>query len=295
MSESQQDYKVILYYKYADVKDPEELRQQQWEICQDLNLKGRILIANEGINGTLEGTSGDIKKYCQDLKKRFPDIHIKSSQGTGTSFPKLSIRVRPEIVSLHLGEDDFNPNEATGQYITVEELHEWFENEKEFYIIDMRNDYELKVGKFERTVFPGMKNFRDLPKKIEEIKHLKDKTVVTVCTGGIRCEKASGLLLKHGFKNVYQLYGGIHTYMEKYPNQHFKGKLYVFDQRIVMGFNTNSSRHEVIGQCDRCGKKSENYVNCGNDACHKHFICCQNCFMGGIPYCSDNCLRITAN
>jgi UPF0176 protein len=138
---------------------------------------------------------------------------------------------------------------------------------------------------------PPIENFRDLPKVVEQISHLRDKTVLTVCTGGIRCEKASGFLLTQGFADVYQLDGGIVSYMEKYPNEDFKGKLYVFDGRVMMGFYTDDTKHEILGRCDSCGGKSENYVNCANSDCHRHFINCQNCLnKNNEAFCPGGCV-----
>lgn len=269
--------------------------EQQRLLCGELGLKGRIIIAQEGINGTLEGETAATEKYIEALKAdpRFANTHIKRSPGTGAAFPKLSIKVRSEIVSLHLNED-VDPKQTTGKYLQPEELHEWFELGKEFYIVDMRNDYEAKVGLFEGSILPGLGNFRDLPEALSSLEHLKDKTVVTVCTGGVRCEKASGFLVKHGFNDVYQLFGGIVSYMEKYPNQHFLGKLYVFDQRVLMGFNTEAPEHIVVGRCALCDQPSENYVNCANNDCHLHFICCQNCYRHGQAVCSDHCAEVVA-
>src|SRR5690606_3889826 len=200
------------------------------------------------------------------------------SEGDGDVFPRLSIKVRKEIVSGHLKEDDVNPTQLTGTYLTAEELHEWIHSGKEFYIVDMRNDYEQEVGHFRGSLFSGMANFRDLPKVVEKLEHLKEKTIVTVCTGGVRCEKASGFLVKHGFKDVYQLYGGIVTYMEKYPNEDFLGSLYVFDGRVTMGFNTDSPDHKILGRCKFCDAPSENYVNDDSVGNRSHFICCEECY-----------------
>jgi UPF0176 protein len=156
----------------------------------------------------------------------------------------------------------------------------------------MRNDYELKVGKFENTVFPGLKNFRDLKEKLSEIENLKDKAVLTVCTGGVRCEKASGLLKQEGFTDVYQLDGGMVTYMEKFPEQHFKGSLYVFDKRKVMTFD-RPEHHEIIGRCEKCDNASERYVNCAYPQCHEHVIVCQNCDPEeNLSYCKPECERL---
>lgn len=260
--------------------------KEQRALCSSLGLKGRILISDEGINATLEGTKEAIEAYLENLRANtlLSDVKIKRSTGTGSSFPKLKVKVREEIVTSSLPK--INPeNRVTGKYLKAEELHNWFESKKEFFIVDMRNDYEQLSGVFENSILSGMSNFRDLPKIIKNIEHLKDKTIVTVCTGGVRCEKASGFLVENGFSDVYQLEDGIHTYMEKFPNQHFKGKLYVFDQRILIGFNTDAPEHQIIGKCDRCGETSENYVNCANDECHIHFICCEKCLVNGKAFC----------
>ena len=270
-------FKVILFYKYTNIDNPEKLMEEQRKICQKLNIRGRMIIAKEGINATLEGREENIKKYCDALLKehRFKGTHIKLSEGIGSAFPKLSIKVREEIVAS--GLDGLDPNKVTGKYITAEELHSWIGNKKEFYIVDMRNDYEQRVGYFENSILSNMENFRDLPKFLPKLAHLKGKNIVTVCTGGVRCEKASSFLLENGFKDVYQLYGGIVTYMEKYPNEHFKGGLYVFDNRLVIGFNMDNPKREIVGKCASCNKPSENYINCKDDFCHRHFIACKDC------------------
>lgn len=277
---SDQDWVVLIYYKYLKIENPEAEMDYQKDMCERLSLKGRIIIATEGINGTVEGLAKNTEEYCKEMEQKFGYIFFKKSKGTGGSFPKLQIKVRDEIVSGHLGVD---PNQITGKYISAEELHSWLnpkpgESKKEFYIVDMRNDYEHKSGHFEGSILPPLKNFRDLPKILPTLEHLKDKTLVTCCTGGIRCETASGFLIKNGFKDVYQIEGGIVTYMEKYPNQDFVGKLYVFDRRMLMGFNTDSPDHKVIGRCEVCGVASENYINTkAPNGERNHIICCENC------------------
>jgi UPF0176 protein len=282
---------VLLYYKYVSVPRPRDIMIQQRAICHELGLKGRILISQEGINGTLEGESEAVQRYCDFMgaHELFGGISWKRSSGTGNAFPKLAVKVRREIVTGLLGEADINPNEVTGTYLSAEELHDWFAQGKRFRIVDMRNDYEQQAGRFEGSIMSGMENFKDLKSVAESLGQLKDEDVVTVCTGGVRCEKASGYLIKQGFKRVYQLKDGIVTYMEKYPNQHFKGKLYVFDGRVLMGFGTDSPEHEVIGRCALCGAKSENYVNCDYDDCHRHFICCAGCLVNGRAFCKAEC------
>lgn len=283
-----EEFQILLYYKYTPIEDTQDFLKNQRELCQKLGLKGRIIIAHEGINGTLEGTAENIRIYAKALKDdpRFADIHLKFSAGTGASFPKLSVKVRSEIVSLHLPKEaDIDPRTTTGKYLQAEQLHDWIHNKnEEFYIIDMRNYYETKVGHFEGSVLiPQMNNFRDLAEVLPQIEHLKHKKVLTVCTGGVRCEKASGFLVKHGFTDVYQLFGGIVTYMEKYPNEDFKGKLYVFDERIMIGFHTDDEKHEIVGKCDFCGVTSENCINYYlKDGRRVRGIVCENCIAKGF-------------
>lgn len=293
-----QNYQILLFYKYVFIDNPEEVMKTQRELCEKLGLKGRLIIAREGLNITLEGLTENTEAYIKELEKdsRFHNIHFKRSVGTGDSFPKLSVKVRPEIVSLHLGVCDIDPNEITGIHLKPEELHAWIHSDKEFYIIDMRNEYEHKVGYFENSILPPLQNFRDLSKLVKSIEHLKEKTVVTVCTGGVRCEKASGFLVSQGFKDVYQLDGGIVSYMEKYPNEDFVGKLYVFDRRVMMGFYTDDEKHQIVGRCEFCDKPSENFINCENSGCHRHFIMCESCVNEnkGIHKCPGACM-VTRN
>ena len=281
---------VLLYYKYVNVEDPIKLKDSQKALCRDLNLKGRIIVASEGINGTLEGTFEDTEKYIEELLKdfRFEGINFKRSIGDGNAFPKLSVKARPEIVAAR---QPINPNEVTGKYLSADELHKWFEEGKEFYTVDMRNDYEYSSGYFEGSIFSGLHNFYDLPNVLPQLENLKNKTIVTVCTGGVRCEKASGFLVLNGFKDVYQLKDGIQTFMEKYPNSYFKGKLYVFDNRLTVGFNTDDPSHEIVGKCFHCGISADTYANCEYDICHYHYICCDNCKdeETGLAFCKPEC------
>ncbi|MCA9308335.1 MAG: rhodanese-related sulfurtransferase [Patescibacteria group bacterium] len=290
-------YKILLFYKYVTIDDPEAFRDKHKELCSSLNLKGRIIVAKEGINGTVEGTENDTTQYMHIMSAdpRFANMHFKISEGTGNAFPKLSIKARDEIVALKLGDEDFDPNTTTGKYISAEEFHKLINSNEEFYIIDMRNDYEHDVGHFEGSILPKMRTFRELPQCLPEIEHLKNKKVVTVCTGGIRCEKASGYLVLKGFKDVSQLYGGIVTYMETYPNQDFLGQLYVFDGRVVMGFNTDSQEHTTIGRCEHCRVHTNNYINCTNDECHKHYICCEQCLGENESIPCASCVSVHVN
>ena len=283
------DYTVLLYYKYVRIDDPETFRLEQAELMNSLGIKGRILIAQEGINGTLEGTNEAVQAYIDRMETdiRFQGIDWKTGVGTGHSFPKLKVKVRKEIVSTHLNEIDIDPNQITGEHIAPEKLHELIHSGEEFYIIDMRNDYEQILGKFEGSIDSGMKNFRDLPDIAKEFAHLKDKKVVTVCTGGIRCEKASGYLKQEGFADVSQLNGGMHRYIEKFGGDGWLGSLYVFDGRVVVKPEKN---HTPIGKCFKCTATTEDYCDCAHPTCGNQFLCCENCISAdGLPYCKDEC------
>lgn len=271
-------YKVLLFYTFKDVIDPTALMERERAVCTELGLTGRILIGEEGVNGTLEGTDEATAKYKEHLKNDpyFFDMPVKESEGTGKSFPKLKIKIRKEIVTLGAGRFDVKKETATE--LPAEDLEEWYKKGEDFVVLDLRNSYEIESGKFEGTIDPGLKNFRDLPGKIKELENLKDKKVVTVCTGGIRCEKATCLLKREGFTDVYQLKDGIHTYMQKFPGSHFKGTLFVFDDRMTTDV-VPIEKKEVVGSCVFCGTPTETYVSDDSTKPSKKIICCDPCFV----------------
>lgn len=281
------EYTVLLFYKYITIKDPEALATYTRGLCEGLSLKGRAIIAEEGINMTFEGATADTKRFLEVFMKdkRFKDMHVKTSIGTGAAFPRLSVKVRNEIVATRFPKE-INPRKQTGVYLKAEKLKEWFQKQEDFVIVDMRNDYEFWSGHFKNSIDPGMQASRDLPKVLDKLTIHKDKKVLTVCTGGVRCEKMSAFLLANGFKDVYQLDGGIHSYMEKYPGEDFVGALYTFDNRDTMHFG---GEREIVGTCRFCQGKTEDYYNCANDECHLHFIACENCATDEHVFCSDKC------
>lgn len=282
-------YQVLLFYKYVDVDAPEELAAHIRSLATELSLTGRVIVAHEGINGTLEGTTENTEKFVAQFfpDARFADVQVKRSEGTGKSFPSLSVRVRKEIVGTGFSEEEANPRVSTAPRISPEELRAWYEEQRDFVVVDMRNAYEFASGHFKNAVEPGISASRHLALKVEKLEPLKEKTVVTVCTGGVRCEKMAAYLLHKGFKNVRQLDGGIHSYMEKYPGKDFLGTLYTFDQRLTMHFGGD---REIIGKCHLCGAASEAYADCAEESCHLHFIACTDCRDAeGRAYCSDEC------
>lgn len=280
-------YTVLLFYKYVTIKNPEQLMVYIRGAAEALSLTGRVIVAEEGINATLEGSPEHIARFEQLIlsDKRFRDVHMKKSEGNGKAFPKLSVKVRDEIVSTRFPKN-IDPRKKTGIHLKPEELREWYEKQDDFVVIDMRNDYEFWSGHFANSVDPGMRASRDLPQVMEKLKIHKDKKVLTVCTGGVRCEKMSAYLVDQGFSQVYQLDGGIHSYMEKYPGKDFKGTLYTFDNRDTMHFGGD---REIVGTCMLCGGATEDYYNCANDECHLHFLACTNCATDEHVFCSDSC------
>ena len=268
---------VILFYKFTHVADPEALMNAHKEKCRELGMLGRMIIAHEGINGTFEGTTESIEEYKKFLKAdpRFATMLVKESEGNGNAFTRLSIRVRDEVVTL--GAGTFDPSTETATELPASELQKWYENDEDFVVLDLRNDFEISCGKFDKTVDPNLSNFRDLPEKLKEIENLKDKKVVAVCTGGIRCEKATCLLKKEGFSNIYQLKDGIHTYMKEYPGEHFKGTLFVFDNRMTTDVAPIENK-VVIGQCFFCNVSTENYCSDDSTRPSKKILCCESCY-----------------
>lgn len=287
------NYQVLLFYKYITIDNPKNLKEDYKKLCEKFKLKGRTIIAEEGINSTLEGSVGNTEKFLKEFlkDKRFKDIHIKRSRGTGKSFPKLSVKVKSEIVTTRLPKV-IDPRIKTAPRISSLELNKWYKNKKDFVVVDMRNSYEYVSGHFKNSIDPGMDASRELPKKIKKLNNIKDKTLLTVCTGGVRCEKMSAYLMYKGFKDVYQLDGGIHSYIEKYPAKNFLGTLYTFDERTTMDFG---GKREIVGTCKRCNRKTEDYQNCANAECNLLFLICKNCLsLVGPGFCSAKCEKSPA-
>lgn len=278
---------ILLFYKYVTIEDPQALRERLYARAQELGLTGRVLVAEEGINGTVEGAVDATETFAAELlaDARFSDMNIKRSRGTGDAFPKLAVKVRREIVGTRFPEH-IDPRQKTAPHLPAQALREWYATGKDFVVVDMRNDYEFASGHFKNSVNPGLRNSRDLPEAMPVLAPLKDKTVVTVCTGGVRCEKMSAYLLDQGFTDVYQLENGMHAYMEQYPGKDFEGTLYTFDARKVMDFGGERS---VIGACHHCSAATETYTNCANDYCNHQFLVCDACSGGRRVFCGRVC------
>ena len=284
-----EQHQVLLFYRYIPIEDPLTVKAAVISLCEKYQLTGRIIVAEEGVNATLEGTTPNTEGFLQEFlaDERWADVQIKKSASRGKSFPKLVVKVRREIVGTGFSREEADPTIRTAPHISPEELRRWYEKQDDFVVVDMRNSYEFASGHFKNAVDPGISASRHLPLAMRKIKHLKDTKVLAVCTGGVRCEKMSAYLLSKGFSNVYQLEGGIHSYMEKYPGKDFQGTLYTFDGRQTMHFG---GEREIIGKCHLCGDATERYADCANDTCHTHFLACNSCRdSADRAYCSELC------
>ncbi|MDP5120155.1 MAG: rhodanese-related sulfurtransferase, partial [Spirosomaceae bacterium] len=231
------------------------------------------------------GTAENCDKYMNWLHndERFAQIDFKIETVSEHAFKKLYVRVKKEIVHSELG---VNPLLKTGKHLEPIELKTML-NDPDVVLIDMRSNYEHSVGKFKNAVTFDMENLRDLPDHMNEIEHLKDKKVVTYCTGGIKCEKASAYLIERGFTNVYQLHGGIIKYGIEAGGEDFEGKCYVFDNRLTA--DVNSVNPSIISKCYVCKKPSERMVNCANPDCNEHLVICETCGDEYEGACSSEC------
>ena len=276
--------KIILYYKFVPLPDPTMTMRWQRELCTRLNLKGRIIIAAHGINGTLGGELKDLKAYVREMNdtKELKGIEYKWSDGSRDDFPKLSVKVRKELVTL-LPNEAFNVFDK-GTPLRPEAWHQYIEEHPDSIILDARNDYESEIGAFKGAIKPKIKNFRDIKETLNELP--KDEPILTYCTGDIRCEYLSAYMKHKGFKDVYHLDGGIVKYGEKYKDSgHWEGKCYVFDRRISVAFSETA---KDIGSCSRCSAETSNYENCSIKTCNRLVLLCEVCAENKTT-CSVTC------
>lgn len=274
--------KIILFYKFVPIADPESIMFWQRALCEKLQLKGRIIISPHGINATLGGELMNLKYYTRDMNAHslFSGITYKWSKGGVDDFPKLKVKVKPEIVAFNAADEiivGINGIENGGKHLKPEAVHKLVaEYGDDVIFYDGRNMYEAQIGKFKNAVIPDVTTSRDFKKDIEEgeIAKYKDKPIVTYCTGGIRCEILSAMMIKRGYKNVYQMDGGIVKYGEKFADDGlWEGKLFVFDDRMKIGF---SDKAKDIATCEKCGKKTSHQVNSTNIRRKLH-VMCKNC------------------
>ncbi|MDO9628273.1 MAG: rhodanese-related sulfurtransferase [Acholeplasmataceae bacterium] len=284
------DYRVLLYYHYNLIEDPDTVRIEHLKFCKEIGLLGRVFISREGINGTVSGTVEQTNLYMKMLEenKHFKGIQFKIDEVSEHVFKKMHVRVKNELVNFSL-EDDINPKEITGKYLEPIDFYQGLLDPNTI-VIDARNDYEYDIGHFRGAIKPEIQTFRELPNWIREHKELfKGKKIMTYCTGGVRCEKFSGWLKREGFEDVGQLHGGIVTY-GKDPiaqGEFWDGNCYVFDKRLSVPINR--VEHVIVGRDYFTGEPCERYINCANPECNKQIIASEENERINLGACSDTC------
>lgn len=284
----QKPYRVLLYYKYSCIENPKRFVEEHRVLCTELGLLGRILVGEEGLNGTLAGTPEATAQYMHAVQNdpRFEGIQFKVHESDVLPFRKLKIKARNEIVALDL-EDDVSPDEG-GAHLSPAEWDALAQQE-DVVILDARNTYESVIGKFKNAVTPAIDHFRDFPKWVKEnATALEGKKVLMYCTGGIRCEKASAVLKKEGLDDVYQLDGGIINYGKEIPDGLWEGSCFVFDERMKVQVN-DDEHHEVISTCRFCDTRTDVYYNCCNAECNQLILLCDDCTERSNNACSQEC------
>ncbi len=285
---------TISFYQYANIENPKAFRDTMFLAWDQLDVLGRIYIASEGINAQLSVPADNFNAFKThlDTVSFLKDIRLNIAiEHDNFSFLKLKVKVRDKIVADGLNDDSFDVTDK-GVHVNAERFNDLIED-PDTVLVDMRNHYESEIGHFKNAITPDVDTFREsLPIIEEDLKeHKEDKNLVMYCTGGIRCEKASAYYKHRGFKNVFQLEGGIINYVrqveEKGLENKFIGKNFVFDDR-----RSERITEDVIAHCHQCGKPADTHTNCANEACHLLFIQCDECKEAMENCCSSTCMEI---
>ncbi|TFC05339.1 rhodanese-related sulfurtransferase [Cryobacterium mannosilyticum] len=296
--------KILLYYVFTPLADPDAVRLWQRDLCASLGIRGRILISAQGLNGTIGGDLAALKRYVRKTRDypAFKQIDFKWSNGTALDpaglsldFPRLVVKVRDEIVSFGAPGElkvDADGVVGGGEKLSPAELHSLVgERGDDVVFFDGRNAFEAEIGRFRNAVVPDVANTREFVAELDSGKydHLKGKPVVTYCTGGIRCEVLSGLMKDRGFSEVYQLDGGVVRYGEAFGDDGlWDGSLYVFDQRMSVDFSDHTA---VLGHCRACGEPTKNMLNCRDVSCREQLVVCATCAGRDAPACAEHALH----
>ena len=286
---------TLSFYAYAKIEDPKKFRDDLFIAWNALDALGRIYVAHEGINAQMNVPAENIEAFRETLEVYdfMKGIRLNVAvEHDDHAFLKLTIKVRHKIVADGLNDDTFDVTNK-GIHLKAKEFNEILEDPNTI-VVDFRNHYESEVGHFKGAITPDVETFREsLPIINEQLQdHKEDKNLVMYCTGGIRCEKASAYFKHQGFKNVFQLEGGIINYAKQIEAEglesKFIGKNFVFDNRLGERITD-----DIVSQCHQCGKPCDNHTNCGNDGCHLLFIQCDECKAAMENCCSTECLEIT--
>jgi UPF0176 protein len=285
--------RTVSFYRYVKISNPEGYREKLLDSWGRLGVFGRTYVAHEGVNAQISVPEHNWSAFIEMLNtdKNTIDMPLKIAvDDDGKSFYKLTVKVREKIVADGLDDDSFDVTNV-GQHLDAETWNNLMDQEDSI-VVDMRNHYESEVGHFEGAICPDADTFREeLPIVEQELKGNEDKKIMLYCTGGVRCEKASAYLKAKGFEKVHQLHGGIisyaHQIKEKGIESKFKGKNFVFDERLG-----EKITDDILSNCHQCGQPSDDHTNCRNDACHLLFIQCDACEESMQGCCSDKCIEI---
>lgn len=277
---------VLLYYKYTPIADPATFRDDHFALCVKLGLKGRVYISSEGINGTVAGPDQATTAYKKALGSLagFSDIHWKEDGAEKIPFAKLKVKVRPFLTNFGKA-NNANPQKG-GRHLSPSEWKEALDQNNDYILLDVRNQYEGEVGHFEGAIIPPYDSFSEFPRWVEDLKPHKDKKVLMYCTGGIRCEKFSAYMIQEGFHDVSQLSGGILNYLHTEGPSHWKGRCFVFDDRLSVAAEED---YTPLTKCAHCGKPEDRHINCSNMTCNKLFLICDDCAPKHAGACSEAC------
>ncbi|MBS4164317.1 UPF0176 protein [Candidatus Protochlamydia amoebophila] len=279
---------VLAYYHFTGIADPHQEVKAHKEFFKDRNITSRIYLSEQGINGQMSGKREDAEAYMNWLHANplFETMPFKIHPHHENVFPRQTVKYRKQLVAL---DEDVDMNQ-TGKHISPLEWKELLEKEKRPLLLDVRNEYEWQVGRFDGAECPPCDTFREFKEYAENLKtqvNPEQTPIMMYCTGGIRCELYSSLLKKEGFKEVYQLEGGIINYGLKQGSEHWLGKLFVFDDRLTIPISQEPA--PVIGSCYHCQTSNETYYNCANMDCNHLYLCCQTCVEKFLGCCCTDC------
>lgn len=284
-------YLILAYYHFADVKDPALFVKEHKKFFENRDVKGRLYISKEGINGQMSGSKKDCEDYMTWLKSRpgFEEVFFKVDPSDENIFFKMTVKVREQLVAF----DQKVNLKNRSKHLSPQDWKSHLEGDEDYVLIDVRNDYESKIGHFKGAVLPQCSSFRefgDFTEKeiIENEKVPKDKKILMYCTAGIRCEYYSAYMKEKGYQNIYQLEGGVVNYAHEVGDDHWEGKLFVFDDRLV---HPLSEQEKCISKCKHCESPADTYYNCANMDCNFLFTCCKNCLKENAGCCCDECIQ----
>lgn len=284
-----QNYSILAFYFLDPIEDPQDLVEGHKKFFENRDIRSRIYISEQGINAQMSAKNEDgaaYRDWLAQIDPRFASIHFKIDSYHEHAFPKQCVKYRKQLVGFDLSWD----LKKGGEHVSPEKWKEMMESDEEYLFLDIRNDYEYDVGHFEGAQKVPCKNFREFPEYIQKLKKEvdpKNKKVMMCCTGGIRCEIFSAYMTEEGFDEVYQLDGGIINYGHKVGSAHWKGKLFVFDDRMCIPIS--EEENDTVGKCHQCEGEAEHYYNCANMDCNKLFLCCEACLKKEQGCCSSNC------